>query len=262
MNIDHTTIAVRERSLPELYDLALLVLRRHAWPLLLLALIGCGPFALLNWLMLAGAPDERAWASWYPLLLLLAIEGPLATAPLSAYLGSALFDHQPRMRDALRQALAQSGKLLLFGLWRGVLALFPMLLVFYPPHAVEVCVLERQGMRATWKRANALRAVWTAEWSTHLLVAACLMAIGLVVVINTTETVLSVLMHAELIRDDDDWHHYLPGASFAPHLACWLVMTYLAVVRFLTYIDLRTRREGWEVDLALKREARRLEPGR
>lgn len=259
MNIDRTTIVVRERRLPELYDLALLVIRRHFWALGLLALIGCGPFVVLNWWLLASTQPENWW-SWYPCLLLIALEGPFATAPIAAYLGTALFDEQPRVGAALRQTFARWWALLLFGLYRGLLAVFPLLLVLYPPHAAEVCVLERQPLGATWRRANALRTVWSSEWVTHLLIAGPLLCIGLLCMIDAVETISSLLLHADLLGEDDAWTSYIPGASFVPHLATWLVVAYLAVVRFLSYIDLRTRREGWEIDLALRRAAQRLEP--
>ena len=259
MNIDRTTIVVRERRLPELYDLALLVIRRHFWALGLLALIGCGPFVVLNWWLLASTQSENWW-SWYPCLLLIALEGPFATAPISAYLGTALFDEQPRVVAALRQGLARWWALLLFGLYRGMLGLFPILLMLYPPHAAEVCVLERQPLGATWRRANALHTVWSSEWVTHLMIAGPLLAIGLLSLIGALETVTSLLLHADLLGEDDALNVYIPSASFAPHLAAWFVMSYLAVVRFLSYIDLRTRREGWEIDLALRRAAARLEP--
>jgi hypothetical protein len=259
MNIDRTTIVVRERKIPELYDLALLVLRRHFWALSLLALIGCTPFLLFNWWLLSGHGDDDWW-TWYPFLLLVAVEAPLATAPIAAYLGTALFDEKPRVAAALWQALARWWPLLLFGLYRGLLALFPVLLVFYPPHATEVSVLERQAMKATWRRANALRTVWSSEWVIHLMIAGPLLALGVLCVIDAMQTIVSLLMHADLLGEDDSHSAYLPGMSFAPHVATWLVIAYLAVVRFLSYIDLRTRREGWEIDLALRRAARRLEP--
>lgn len=259
MNIDRTTIVVRERRLPELYDLSLLVLRRHFWALVVLALIGCTPFVLLNWWLLSGHGAEDWW-TWYPLLLLIAVEGPFATAPIAAFLGTALFDEQPRIGAALRQAWSRWWTLLLFGLYRGVLAVFPLLLILYPPHGAEVSVLERQQVGATWRRSGALRAVWSSEWVTHLLIAGPLLVLGVSCVIGTVDTITSLLLHADLLGEDEELIHYIPGASIAPHLATWLVMVYLAVVRFLTYIDLRTRREGWEIDLALRRAARRLEP--
>jgi hypothetical protein len=41
-------------------------------------------------------------------------------------------------------------------------------------------------------------------------------------------------------------------------LALWLVVGYFTVVRFLSYLDLRIRREGWEVELLMRAERTRL----
>ena len=38
----------------------------------------------------------------------------------------------------------------------------------------------------------------------------------------------------------------------------WLVAGYFAVVRFLSYLDLRIRREGWEIELIMRAAANRL----
>ncbi len=45
---------------------------------------------------------------------------------------------------------------------------------------------------------------------------------------------------------------------YAMPLACWLVAIYLNVVRFLRYLDLRIRHEGWEVELRMRAEANRM----
>ena len=37
-------------------------------------------------------------------------------------------------------------------------------------------------------------------------------------------------------------------------VAIWLVVAYFAVVRFLAYLDLRIRSEGWEVELLMRAE--------
>jgi hypothetical protein len=41
-------------------------------------------------------------------------------------------------------------------------------------------------------------------------------------------------------------------------LCLWLIVVFLAVVRFLSYLDLRIRHEGWEVELLMRAEALRL----
>ena len=55
-----------------------------------------------------------------------------------------------------------------------------------------------------------------------------------------------------------DWEYQgLVFTVFYP-LAVWLVVGYLTVVRFLSYLDLRIRREGWEVELMMRAEQARL----
>ena len=41
-------------------------------------------------------------------------------------------------------------------------------------------------------------------------------------------------------------------------LSVWIVATYFAIVRFLSYLDLRIRNEGWEVELLMRAEGARL----
>ncbi len=41
-------------------------------------------------------------------------------------------------------------------------------------------------------------------------------------------------------------------------LSMWVIATYMTVVRFLSYLDLRIRREGWEVELKIRAEAARI----
>jgi hypothetical protein len=58
---------------------------------------------------------------------------------------------------------------------------------------------------------------------------------------------------------------FLHDWSFSPlmiqlflPLAMWMTAVYFAVVRFLSYLDIRIRQEGWEVELRLRAEAVRL----
>jgi hypothetical protein len=60
-----------------------------------------------------------------------------------------------------------------------------------------------------------------------------------------------------LLADDWQWGGIVYTLYYP--LALWLVMGFFAVVRFLGYLDLRIRREGWEVELMMRAEAARLE---
>ena len=49
-----------------------------------------------------------------------------------------------------------------------------------------------------------------------------------------------------------------PMFTFYYQLTLWVVAAYFTVVRFLSYLDLRIRREGWEVELGMRAEEARL----
>ena len=259
MSPDHATIAIRERTLSELYDLALLVVRRKPWQPLLLVLIGAGPWLALDaWLLLGRASDTESWTTWYPLLLLVAVQGPIAFAPLTAWLGAAMFDAKPSLGAALRDGWRPWFGLLLGGLVRGLLALFPLLLVLWPAHLPEVLVLERQRFGAGWRRASSLRGAAASAGVLHLLIAVLVAVAALWCLIGTISSLGGLLLHADPWTFEV-WHLYVPDKSLLPHVALWLAAGWLTVVRFLWYIDLRTRSEGWAVDLELRAVAHRLE---
>jgi hypothetical protein len=55
-----------------------------------------------------------------------------------------------------------------------------------------------------------------------------------------------------------DWQPDWFKLQFGYPLALWLVAGYFTVVRFLNYLDLRIRHEGWEVELLMRAEALQL----
>ena len=54
------------------------------------------------------------------------------------------------------------------------------------------------------------------------------------------------------------WHSLETAYAWYLPIALWMVIGFFAVVRFLSYLDLRIRREGWEVELMLRAAATRL----
>ncbi len=257
MKLDLLSVVVRERSLAELFDLGLLLARRHAVDLVVLGGLGALPFAALDWWLFAQTDPEH-WGTLYWFAVLVAAEVPLATAPITAYLGDAMFSRRASRRDALRTVAARLPALLAFGLWRGLLALLPVLVIAYPAHVVEVLLLERPPLRGAFRRANDLAGNRRGDLAGHLIAGWAILVGGVC---------LSVFAIAELVKllfwgfgSDGGVLRWLHPAHPAIHVLIWPIIAYLAVVRFLAYIDLRTRREGWEVDLELQRAGRRIEP--
>ncbi len=265
MNLDAATVVLRQRTPVEIVDLALLVCRRHWLAIPFLAVAGALPWALLDaWLVSGSAPsvdEDAAWARWFPYMLLVAAQVPVATAPLTAFLGQALFDHRPDAGRALLTAWKRTPVLLVAGVLRGLFALVPPVLLAWPSHLVEALVLEGQGFTAAWRRAGALRGADTGAGPVLMLLGIPVLAGAVVLVVGTLEAVLGLLIHADPWQVEQWTSAADPGASPAVQVAVWAAVAYLGVVRFFAYIDLRTRAEGWAIDLDLRRTAARLDTG-
>ncbi len=106
MQLDRNQIVIRERGWLDVLDLALRLTRIHAWPLLLTLAIGVAPAMLLNAWLLAGIAEPSfgedmpiSYLIW--MLLLTLFEMPLATALATLYLGEAVFQEQPSVRNLI-----------------------------------------------------------------------------------------------------------------------------------------------------------------
>jgi hypothetical protein len=291
MQFDRTTIAIRERGLLDTLDLSLHVLRRYAGPVAISMALGVLPlmavtYALLGWMpAMVEHDDEFPLRFVYHLCLQIFLLAPLASVFATAYLGAVVFEDRPRLRDVVRTVSGLSGRLLLCHLvlrgtgvgWLLLLALDrssdfqwllegvgPVLLVLYSagwrafrPFINEIVLLERNPLTAHTKRVQTVGArssilhgvnwaellvrwVGAAQVGVPLMLAAygcCLFVSGVVL---------------------NDWSQSWWMVEFLLPLSMWLVVTYLTVFRFLSYLDLRIRQEGWEVELRLRAEAARL----
>jgi hypothetical protein len=119
----------------------------------------------------------------------------------------------------------------------------------------EVILLERvrwwkplgRSTELCARRGGDLFGQWLAELLFGAIFAACFW-LG-------TGTVVSALTTSEMTWEGPGWGD-LYGVRF--QLALWLAIAFFAVARFLTYIDHRIRREGWEIQLRLEDAGRAL----
>ena len=262
MKLDHHQIVIRERGCLELLDLSLRVLRSQAGPLLVALLAGVGPLVVLNaWLLdrTAAVPAGSGPPWKFLILMLLAVlwELPLATAPATLCLGRALFN-QPLPARQIAREFAQSLPQLIFYqvLLRGLL-MATVAASFVPfvvnPYLNEVILLERNPFRAagapsisTGQRSSMLHRGQGGEfffrWIFNLV-------IGLVLVAAFWGALAAA---AQCLLDEQDWTSPFYTCLYPATL--WMVAAYFTVVRFLSYLDLRIRREGWEVELLMRAE--------
>jgi len=259
MELEQMSIHVRERKTAELYELAILVFRRHLAALLLLAFVGATPFLLLDWWLLRGWEDD-GWGVLYPLMLLIAFETPMMTAPISAYVGQAMFSRQPSIPRAFVDGYRRLPGLFVYGLLRGFFATTLIASLFIPPHAAECLILERQRYGTAMGRAWRISNYYAQENIGHLLLNVLIVAVGVLTATIGIYTFLNILQLA-----GHPLHEFLPRMHPSHGWSLFLLppfFAYLAVLRFCSYIDLRTRREGWEVELDCRRVGNRLAEAR
>ncbi len=266
MQLDQTRVVIRERNYLDILDLALRVCRVYAGPLTAALALGAAPAMALNaWLLAAVVEVDFSEAGYVPymswMLVLVLWEMPLVTAPLTLYLGAALFTDRPRARDVLREWLHALPQMVFYqGILRAPLILF-WLTWFFPfaawPYLGEVILLERNPLRArrpgqmtTWRRRKALHEGFMADLFSRWLGS---VAVGTLLFASVW---LAMLFCADVLLGEDVWESAAFTVWFP--LALWSVVGYFTVVRFLAYLDLRIRREGWEVELLLRAEQTRV----
>jgi hypothetical protein len=266
VQLDNTRIAIRERGFPEILDLSLRVIRVHGLPLLASLAVGAIPTALLNYWLLSGllasadlAVEPPGWyLFWFAVLVVW--EMPLATAPMTLYLGEALFVEKPSAAAIARKLRASLPQLIVYQIFlRGLLSVIIVtwfVIFALWPYLNEVILLERNPWRrmqsgaSSFSRAGVIHALHLPELIGRWLAATVLGAILLASIWFSIRFLREILFYRGGF-DAMMYSIYLP-------LATWLVLGYLAVVRFLSYLDLRIRGEGWEVELQMRAEASRL----
>jgi hypothetical protein len=252
-------IVIRERSQADLADLTLRVIRKHAGPLFVCLLIGILPFILLNgWLTYEyivdwGDYDAELWPFLWITTLLTLIEAPFATCLVTLYLGHWMFVGRPR-KIMLLEAFLETLPQMLF--YQAFLRPFFILHVFMP----EVILLERTRIRprdgrvSTFKRNRMLH--WNELGNLFGLRVICysfgagLIGCWLVIAFYAAPFVIG---------------SYFPPEQWLPWLYAfllWLMAGLFAVYRFLCYLNVRIRHEGWELDLVMKAEKLKLTGGR
>ena len=282
MELDRTNIAIRERDYLDILDLALRVIRVHAGPLALALAAGVVPMMLLNsWLLAEYAePDyETGFPFGYMFfaLVLVTWEMPLAAAPATVYLGEALFSERPRPAKIFRDLRGSLSQLLVYQVFlRGLLVpvvlfaptavsvlAFLALLGYWPylfiwrPYLNEVILLERNPLRAAQpdamtsrRRSKLLHAAQAGDLFARWMAA---IGVGILLFLSLWG---SMWFGRTMMLSELGWNDVM--YTFYYQLALWTVVSYLAVVRFLSYLDLRIRREGWEVELVMRAEEARL----
>ncbi len=256
MAYDRTAVSIRERGFLDLLDLGLMVVRQ--WPLALglSALAGIAPFAVLNALI----ARQALFADTAPDALLLPwFEAPLALAPMVVVLGGLMFGDRPSAGRVARTVLRAAPALIIMHvLLRALLFAVCFLYVLIPSRLAfvnEVILLERKP----WHQVTSRNAALCAGEGTELFFQWLAQFVYGSVFVMCAWAGVSMIGHT-LAGGELTWVQPEVAAArgFTFQLAYWVAIAFFGVVRFLMYIDQRIRREGWEVELRLKKEGRKM----
>jgi hypothetical protein len=246
VNVLSTKVVLRERTLSEVLDLAFrFVMARGGRAYLRLWVLGCLPaYAVCCWLRYAGAPWEAVWAAALVGFVLTQVPFTLAASRLlledSVVLSNVARAWLRVVPSQLWSHAVATALLIGTGVVIVPLPFLAARLLFFP----EITLLEGSGVvRALERGGRMTRARFgeTLQSVTLLLVVWAFFILGAEA---TGHALWSELLGFPPPRDS-----VANGGSWFALFGFFLAVPVLATARFLFYIDSRTRREAWDVQL-------------
>ena len=286
MQFDQTSIAIRERSSLEVFDLAANVLVRHLQPIMVLLFLNAMPFVVLDYCLIGWMTDvsfsvELSTAYYVAVIALIVSQAQLGTCLITIFMGRVMFLEEHSIWTVLKQFLK---RLPYFLYSQGILrvALFPVLVAMFTsprdgeeaylmaflglpviafvgslvramrPFVPEVIYLEQTPLRSR----SDLPSLSQRSRNLHMLAAASITMQSVLILLFAHLLLFSI--HSVFVMADSMFsiraNSDISLQPFYILISGWLVAGFFAVVRFLMYIDVRIRQEGWSVDLKFRSE--------
>ncbi|WP_394846617.1 hypothetical protein LZC95_04020 [Pendulispora brunnea] len=243
LNVHGARVVLRQRQFIDVVDLAVRFVALHGRPYARLSLIVLLPSFLVTWGL--GQAIDWAWG-WLAVFALL----PLAAAPFTVLASRLMFTEQVRLREVLavtlrsvpRLVLARTLQTLAVGAALFILVLPAIwaqaLLLFLP----EVILLEQSRFFPAISRAGRI---------AHAQVGNVVLAVILLALFVGGTPFLAdaagrmVLDNLLEVRPPEPLT--VVGGSALSLFGLWAALPFVSTIRFLFYIDLRTRTEGWDI---------------
>jgi len=261
--LDRHFIAIRKRSVGELFDLTLAVMRTEGLRVLGWFCVFVLPLTLINHAVLTWLAEsvfvldveEEAWPVMYFLgyVGLVALETPFASSLMMIYLGKRVFaaDTQPTVPEVLIAWVEALPQLVVYTVF-----LLPLILIY--DNLPEIVALERsplfRGQKdqiTTFRRLKNFHRDRFGEQFVMLLP----LAIFCVILVPTLFAIVYYTFYLSYGQIDKNLQLFM--AIVVP-VVCWTVTLFLLVFHFLRYIDMRIEREGWDVELVFRAERSRM----
>ena len=284
MRFDKTFIAIRERNVLEIFDLALHVITDHFVSLFWLFVIGVAPWVLIDMVFVGWMLDADEYFGFYywVMFLLIVSQAQAGTTFMTQYLGRAMFVGRPGVWAPVKDVFSSSPYFIWsHGILRTVfLTLAVCLLLSETDYAFSmvVCFLFLPGMVGLGLAVRAFRPfvseilllertpvskkdpeqVYFARRSKALHVSSSSDLFGRFALCSILAVPLGFACFSMLVSIDSVLNIQANSEySYSPYywvVALWVVAGFVCVARFLSYIDTRIRQEGWAVELRMRAE--------
>ena len=286
MQFDQTSIAIRERSSLEVFDLAANVLVRHLQPIMVLLFLNAMPFVVLDYCLIGWMTDvsfsvELSTAYYVAVIALIVSQAQLGTCLITIFMGRVMFLEEHSIWTVLKQFLKRLPYFLYSqGILRVALFAVPVTMITAPrdseeaylmaflglpviafvgllvramrPFVPEVIYLEQTPLRSR----SDLPSLSQRSRNLHMLAAASITMQSVLILLFAPLLLFSI--HSVFVMADSMFsiraNSDISLQPFYILISGWLVAGFFAVVRFLMYIDVRIRQEGWSVDLKFRSE--------
>ena len=248
MNLSSAAIVFRPRSTSELIDLACRFATGRAFgPLLTLSL----GLLLPGWLLMLLFRFVLNWPWWavWPLAIVWAwgVQGPFTVC-----IGELIFSGNAGAWVSIRKALSRFWPslwtslffLLCLGLvgWTAVLipVVYARFLFFH-----EVVLLEKQNTADALKRTGAISKLHMGQ----LMAFSAVLVVCRFAAVGVFEALGQGLVEVVLQLGKPVGDLYSEGGSAFALLGLFVSTPFVSLARFLQYVDLRTRSEGWDIQV-------------
>lgn len=272
MRIEAATIVIEPRSVGACLDLAVLFYRRHAREILKLTLVFALPATLLCYRIAHRSDSGLFWGGVVFFFL-----SPFLGAALVVGAGRGVFGEPFEAGSALRAVGARLGRLLaavlisravivLCGaLCVGIPGLFPAVYYGFLP---ELLLLEDlKGRRARQRLSDIVRRTYV-DLTVRALSILAFMTAMVLSLFTLLDQASGILLGLPILFGRASgalfWEEmralvfYDPWVLSVLSVTAWLVYPLARLAWFFCYLDVRIRKEGWDVELDFRSEAERL----